>query len=163
MTLSWRICLRDRPHKGRKVKKAAGERRYRDPPASDLLALHARVFALSLTFGRLLRRLLTAGYTLLYLILKKQHSVPCFLVTRSLNSRKGQRTNQKYRTLRGSDQKTQRLEETELKKAGRTVEVNCYIFQYFVRHGLTSTENVYNWERTLPFKQTRHYRLKSPV
>ena len=37
---------------------------YRDPPASDLLALHALVFALSLPFGRLRvlpRRLLASA------------------------------------------------------------------------------------------------------
>ena len=45
-----------------------------------------------------------------------------------LNSRKGQRTNQKYRNLEGSDQQTERLGETELRKADRTVGVNCYIF-----------------------------------
>ena len=39
------------------------------------------------------------------------------------NSRKGQRTNQKYRNLVGSDQQMQRLEETELRKADRTVGV----------------------------------------
>ena len=42
--------------------------------------------------------------------------------------RKGKRTNQKYRNLAGSDQQMQRLEETELRKTERTVEVNCYIF-----------------------------------
>ena len=47
----------------------------------------------------------------------------------SFNSRKGQRTNQKYRNLVGSDQQIQRLdEETELRKADRTAGVNCYIF-----------------------------------
>ena len=40
-----------------------------------------------------------------------------------MTSRKGQRTNQKYRNLVGSDQQMQRLEETELRKAGRTVGV----------------------------------------
>ena len=39
------------------------------------------------------------------------------------NSRKGQRTNQKYRNLVGSDQQMQGLEETELRKADRTVGV----------------------------------------
>ena len=43
---------------------------------------------------------------------------------KTLNSRKGQRTNQKYRNLVGSDQ---RLEETELRKADRTVGVNCFM------------------------------------
>ena len=42
--------------------------------------------------------------------------------------RKGQRTNQKYRNLVGSDQQMQKLEETELRKADRTVGVNCNIF-----------------------------------
>ena len=42
--------------------------------------------------------------------------------------RKGQRTNQKYRNLIGSDQQMQKLEETELRKADRTVGVNCNIF-----------------------------------
>ena len=39
----------------------------------------------------------------------------------TLNSRKDQRTNQKYRNLVGSDR-----QETELRKADRTVGVNCY-------------------------------------
>ena len=39
----------------------------------------------------------------------------------TLNSRKGQLTNQKYRNLVGSDR-----QETELRKADRTVGVNCY-------------------------------------
>ena len=43
-------------------------------------------------------------------------------------TKKGQRTNQKYRKLVGSDQQMQRLEETELRKADRTVGVKCYIF-----------------------------------
>ena len=43
----------------------------------------------------------------------------------TFNSRKGQRTNQKYRDLVGYDQQMQRLEETELRKADRTVGVNC--------------------------------------
>ena len=34
-----------------------GGSRYRDPPASDLLAFHALVFPHSLPFGRLSRRL----------------------------------------------------------------------------------------------------------
>ena len=54
-----RLSLRGRPWKGRKVKMS-----YRDPPASDLLALHALVFALSLPFGRLRvlpRRLLASA------------------------------------------------------------------------------------------------------
>ena len=42
--------------------------------------------------------------------------------------RKGQRTNQKYRSLVGSDQQMQKLEESELRKADRTVGVNCNIF-----------------------------------
>ena len=46
----------------------------------------------------------------------------------TLNYRKGQRTNQKYRNLVESDQQMQRLEETELRKADRTVGVNCNIF-----------------------------------
>ena len=41
--------------------------------------------------------------------------------------RKGQRTNQKYRNLVGSDQQMQKLEKTELRKADRTVGVNCNI------------------------------------
>ena len=46
------------------------------------------------------------------------------------NSRNGQRTNQKYRNLVGSDQQMQRFEETELRKADRTVGVDCwYLFQ----------------------------------
>ena len=44
------------------------------------------------------------------------------------NSRKGQRTNQKYRNLVGSDQQMQRLEETEPRKADRTVGGNFNIF-----------------------------------
>ena len=45
------------------------------------------------------------------------------------NSRNGQRTSQKYRrNLVGSDQQMHRLEETELRKADRTVGVNCFIF-----------------------------------
>ena len=35
--------------------------------------------------------------------------------------RKGQRTNEKYRNLVGSDEKLQKLEKTELRKADRTV------------------------------------------
>ena len=46
---------------------------------------------------------------------------------KTLNSREGQRTNQKYRTLVGSDQQMQRLDETDLRKADLTVVVNCYI------------------------------------
>ena len=42
--------------------------------------------------------------------------------------RKGQRTNQKYRNLVGSEQQMQKLEETELRKADRTVGVKCNIF-----------------------------------
>ena len=42
--------------------------------------------------------------------------------------RKGQRTNQKYRSLVGSAQQMQRLEKTERRKADRTVGVNCNIF-----------------------------------
>ena len=52
----------------------------------------------------------------------------------TLNFRKGQRTNQKYPNLLGSDQQMQRLEETELRKADRTVGVNCYIFSPIFRH-----------------------------
>ena len=47
-----------------------------------------------------------------------------------LHSRKGQWTNQKYQNLVGCDQQMQRLEETELRKADRTVGINCYIFIY---------------------------------
>ena len=50
-----------RPQKGRKVKVSAGGRRYgvpyRDPPATDLVALHALVFPLPLPFRHLPRRL----------------------------------------------------------------------------------------------------------
>ena len=42
--------------------------------------------------------------------------------------RKGQRTNQKYRNLVGSDQEMHKLEESELRKADRTVGVNCNLF-----------------------------------
>ena len=42
--------------------------------------------------------------------------------------RKGQRTNQKYRNLAGSDQQMQKLEKTELGKNDRTVGVNYCIF-----------------------------------
>ena len=38
-------------------RRSAGGRRNRDPPASDLLVLHALVFPLSFPFGRLPRRL----------------------------------------------------------------------------------------------------------
>ena len=44
----------------------------------------------------------------------------------TLNSTKGQRTNQKYRNLVGSDRQMQKLEETELREADRTLGVNCY-------------------------------------
>ena len=55
--------------------------------------------------------------------------ISSFLMNKkTFNSRKGQRTNQKYRNLVGSDQQMQRLEETELRKADRTVGVNCNIF-----------------------------------
>ena len=47
---------------------------------------------------------------------------------KTLNSRKGQGTNQKYRNLIGSDQQLEKLEETEHRKADRTVGVNCYLF-----------------------------------
>ena len=47
----------------------------------------------------------------------------------TLNSRKAQRTNQKYRKLEVSDQQVRRLEETELKKADRTVRVNGQPFR----------------------------------
>ena len=40
---------------------------------------------------------------------------------------KGQRTNQKYRNLVGSDQQMQRLKETELRKADGWGYSNCYI------------------------------------
>ena len=49
-------------------------------------------------------------------------------LSKNFNSRKGQRTNQKYRSLEGSDQQMQRLEETELRKSDHTVGVNCYMF-----------------------------------
>ena len=49
--------------------------------------------------------------------------------------RKGQRTNQKYRNLGGSDQQMQKLEETELRKADRMVGVNCNIF-YNISSGM---------------------------
>ena len=67
-------------------------------------------------------------------LITSQLATPCWRdPTRSKQlstviSRKGQRTNQKYRNLVGSDQQMQRLEETELRKADRTVEVNCNIF-----------------------------------
>ena len=45
---------------------------------------------------------------------------------------------------------------TELRKADRTVPWKLlYIFQYFVRHGLTSSGNVYNWEETLQLKHNQ--------
>ena len=71
--------------------------------------------------------------------------------------RKGQRTNQKYRNLVGSDQQMQKLENklNLIRKTDRTVGVNYYNFQYFVRHGLTSSGYVYNLEKTLQFKQPR--------
>ena len=48
-------------------------------------------------------------------------------VFKIFNSRKGQRTNQKYWNLVVSDKEMQRLEETELlRKADLTVGVNCY-------------------------------------
>ena len=50
---------------------------------------------------------------------------------RTSNSRKGQWTSQKYRNLVGSDQQMQRLEKTELRKADRTVGVNCIYFPIF--------------------------------
>ena len=46
------------------------------------------------------------------------------LTKKKLNSRKGQRKNQKYRSLIASGQEMQRLEETGLRKAHRTVGVN---------------------------------------
>ena len=46
------------------------------------------------------------------------------------------------------------FEETEHRKADRTVGVNC-----FVRHGLTSSGNVCNREKTLQFKQQSLYRI----
>ena len=51
-----RLSLRGRPWRGREVKMSYG-----DPPASDLLALHALVFLFSLPFGRLPRRLLVSA------------------------------------------------------------------------------------------------------
>ena len=55
--------------------------------------------------------------------------ISSFLMNKkTFNSRKGQRTNQKYRNLVGSDQQMQRLEKTELRKADRAVGVNCNIF-----------------------------------
>ena len=50
-------CVAGRRKDERKVKMSAGGRRYRDPPASDPLALHALVFPLSLPLGRLSRKL----------------------------------------------------------------------------------------------------------
>ena len=50
------------------------------------------------------------------------------MTKKTFNSRKGQRTNQKHRNLVGSDQQMQRLEETELRKADRTVGDNCNTF-----------------------------------
>ena len=50
--------------------------------------------------------------------------------------RKGQRTNQKYRNLVGSDQQMQKLEKTELRKADRTVGVNFSIFSQIVRQAV---------------------------
>ena len=46
----------------------------------------------------------------------------------AFNSRKGQQTNQKYRSLVCSDQRIQTFEKAELRKADRTVGVNCYMF-----------------------------------
>ena len=65
------------------------------------------------------------------------------LTEKSLNSRKGQRTNQKYWNLEGSDQQMQR---PELGKADRTVGVNCYCiyFPMFRQACPTSSGNVYN-------------------
>ena len=45
--------------------------------------------------------------------------------------RKGQRTNQKYRNLVGSDQQMQKFEETELRKADRTLELTVVYFPIF--------------------------------
>ena len=42
--------------------------------------------------------------------------------------RKGQWTNKKYGNLQGSDQQMQTLEATELRKADRTVGLDCNIF-----------------------------------
>ena len=53
----------------------------------------------------------------------------CFMFVNKKNSRKGQRTNQKYRNLVGSYQQMQRFEKTELRKADCTVGVNCYILK----------------------------------
>ena len=49
----------------------------------------------------------------------------------TLNFRKWESTstNQKYRNLVESDQQMQKLEESELRKADRTVGVNCNILQ----------------------------------
>ena len=52
-------------------------------------------------------------------------------LTNTLNSRKGQRTNQKYRNLVGSDQQIQGIEETELRKADRTAGINFIYFPIF--------------------------------
>ena len=48
--------------------------------------------------------------------MKKQHSVPLFLDSGVFNSRKGQRTNQKYRNLVGSDQLMQGLKKLNLER-----------------------------------------------
>ena len=66
---------------------------------------------------------------------------------KTLNSREGQRTNEKYRNLVGSDQQMRRLEETELRKADLTVVVNRYIFSKF----LTVNPN-----RTVSLSKFRH-------
>ena len=52
-------CVAGRKKGGRKVKMSAGGRKvpYRNPPESDLLALHWLLFPLSLPFGRLPHRL----------------------------------------------------------------------------------------------------------
>ena len=73
-------------------------------------------------------------------------------------ARKGQRTNQKYRNLVGSDQQMQKLEnKLNLEKLTVRLGLTTIIsfFQYFVRHGLTSSGYVYSLEKTLQFKQPR--------
>ena len=55
------------------------------------------------------------------------HSDAIRILMNTVNSRKGQRTNHKYWKLVGSDQQMQRLKETELRKADRTVRVYCFI------------------------------------
>ena len=57
-----------------------------------------------------------------------RHTLIPIVDKKTSNSRKGQRTSQKYRNLVGSDQQMQRLEETELTKADRAIGVNCCIY-----------------------------------